>query len=103
MDKQLIEIFAKDFGLEERYELTEDEILVILSRRVGELLNSDKDLMLSYLYRLDISMDKIAAVLRVTNIIPAEQSLARLILDRQIERIKTKNKYKQSPIEGWEY
>jgi hypothetical protein len=83
--------------------LTEDEILQILIKRVDYLLKNDKALLVSYLYRLDIPQDRIASVLRVTNIIPPEQSLARLILNRQIERVKTKLKYKQDPIEGWEF
>lgn len=93
----------KELDIKEGQYMTEDEILHILIERVDDLLKHDKDLLLSYLYRLDISQKKIATVLRVTNIIPPEQSLARLILDRQIERIKTKQKYKQDPIEGWEF
>ena len=93
----------KELDIQDGQYLTEDEILIILINRVNELLENDKDLLMSYLYRLDISQKKIASVLRVTNVIPPEQSLARLILDRQIERIKTKRKYKQDPIEGWEF
>ncbi len=102
-NKLLIDALGRDLELECRYDLSEDEILMVLIRRVKELLENDRNLLLSYLYRLDIAQEKIAAVLRVTNIISPEQSLARLILDRQIERVKTKLKYKQDPIEGWEF
>ena len=34
---------------------------------------------------------------------PAHIGLAKLILDRQKQRIATKQKYKVDPIEGWEY
>lgn len=103
MDKEVFLELSQQLQIEAQPDLSEDEIMIILTERVNQLLESDKDLLLSYLYRLDISQKKIARVLRVTNVIPAEQSLARLILDRQIERIRTKKKYRQDPIEGWEF
>lgn len=99
----IFEDLGNDLALEEKVELNEDAILVILVKRVSYLLEHDKDLLMSYLYRLDIPQRQIMNVLKVTNIIPAEQSLARLILNRQIERVRTKKKYKQDPIDGWEY
>lgn len=106
MDNIYVEVaknLGSDFGVEPRPDLTEDEILIILTVRVKDFLTNDRDLLMSYLYRLDIPQNQILAVLRVTNIIPPEESLARLILTRQIERVKTKRKYKQDPIEGWEF
>ncbi len=99
----VIENLGNDLSLEKKIALNEDEILMVLVKRVSDLLENDKDLLMSYLYRLDIPQFQIMNVLRVTNIIPAEQSLARLILNRQIERVRTKKKYKQKPIEGWEF
>ena len=83
--------------------LSEDEVMVILVKRVEEMLENDKDLLMSYLYRLDIPQKQIMSILRVTNIIPPAEGLARLILNRQIQRMNTKIKYKQDPIEGWEF
>jgi nitrate reductase beta subunit len=103
IDNDVIVLLNKDLQLTVAMDLTEDQILEILRYRISEMLIADKDLLMSYLYRLDIPMDQIAKVLRVTNIIPAEESLARLILTRQIQRIKTKKKYKQNPIKGWEF
>ena len=101
---EVYNLLKRDLGLETNDTLSEAEILAILVDRVKSLLTEDKDLLMSFLYRLDISQRKILNVLRVTNIIPPEQSLAALILERQKERVATKLKYKQPPpIEGWEF
>ena len=106
MDNIYLEVaknLGSDFRVDAKPDMTEEEILMILTLRVKEFLDNDRNLLLSYLYRLDIPQNQILTVLRVTNIIPPEESLARLILNRQIERVKTKKKYKQEPIEGWEF
>jgi hypothetical protein len=103
IDRDIIFQIDKDLGLGQVDVMTEEEVLAILAQRITQLLSSEKDLLMSYLYRLDIPMDQIARVLRVTNVIPPNESLARLILDRQIKRVETKKMYKQDPIEGWEF
>lgn len=88
----LIAVLQDELGLESKKTLTYEELLHLTAQRVNYLLENDKDLLLSYLYRLDISMKKINNVLKVQNEIPAHESLAYLIVQRQIERIKTKQK-----------
>jgi hypothetical protein len=61
-------------------------------------------LLMSYLYRLDVLEVKINAVLSPIAIVSPIEGLARLILERQKERIATKQKYKSDPpIPGWEF
>jgi len=49
-------------------------------------------------------MKRINEMLKIKHIIPAHESIARLIFERQVERVKTKKKYKVPPIEdGWEF
>jgi hypothetical protein len=78
--------------------ITEEELLHHIAMRVDYLLENDKDLLLSFLYRLDISMKAISSVLKHTHEVPAHFSLAKLILSRQIERIKTKSRIKVKPL-----
>lgn len=82
---------------------TEDELLQLISERVAWFLENDKDLLLSYLYRLDIDMKQIAEVLSRTGGEEAHTALGRLILERQKQRMATREKYRVDPIEGWEY
>lgn len=102
MDLEVIELIGQDMGLNTYFDITEDELIVMISDRVKEMLETEKELLLSYLYRLDISNAKVNSVLRVSHIIPAHESLAVLIYQRQVERVRSKKKYKQKPIEGWD-
>jgi hypothetical protein len=97
------ELIYHDLNIENNRELSEDQWLEIITDRVSWLLENDKDLLLSYLYRLDIEEQKIDKALTPFEEDPAHIGLAKLILDRQKQRIATKQKYKVDPIEGWEY
>lgn len=84
-------------------ELHESELLNAIARRVQELLDTDKGLLLSYMYRLDIEERKIADALENQGDEPIALVLAKLIFQRQKDRLATKKKYRQPPISGWEY
>lgn len=88
-------------GLDET--LSEDALLQAIQQRVAGLLDSDPELLMSYLYRLDIIEEKIKGVLSKNSLVAPVEGLSMLILERQKERLMTKRKYKQGPIEGWEW
>jgi hypothetical protein len=104
-DETFVKIYQsidQNLSLEEIHEYSEDELIRIITSRVDYLLANDKDLLMSYLYRLDIPINKIQAALRITNEVPIQVSLGLLIYYRQLERIRTKLKYKQSDLgEDW--
>jgi hypothetical protein len=102
-EKETLEVIKQSLNIEAQDVITHEDMINLIAQRVDHLLENDKDLLLSYLYRLDISMNRISHVLKIKNIIPAHQSLALLIYQRQLERITTKKKIKVDPIEGWEF
>ena len=79
----------------------ESQILELIKTRVAELMRVQPDLLMSYLYRLDIDEQKVDKSLKDHE--NAIEKIAGLILERQIERVKTKLDIKQDPIEGWEW
>lgn len=83
--------------------MSEDELLEAIRHRVAILLDSDPNLLMSYLYRLDILEENIQGVLSKNSLVAPIEGLSLLILERQKERLKTKQKYKQPPIDGWEW
>jgi hypothetical protein len=95
----LISILQKEIGLELSNTISYEELLHLTAQRVSYLLENDKDLLLSFLYRLDISMKKINNMLKVQNVVPAHESLAYLIVQRQIERLKTKQSIKVEKLD----
>jgi hypothetical protein len=102
--KETMQLISSSLNIDYGYEdIDQDALIYLISQRVNYLLENEKDLFLSYLYRLDISMKKINNVLRVKDIIPPHQSLAMLIFQRQLERVRTKKSIKVDPIKGWEF
>lgn len=78
--------------------MSEDELINHIANRVKELLDSGIELLMSYLYRLDIPEAQAKAATQITHQVPLHQSMALLIYYRQLERVRTKLKYKQEPL-----
>ena len=98
-----MDIIPVEFSLDKVESLDEESMFQLILKRVNELLSEDVDLLMSYLYRLDVEENKINNALKLNTILPANEGIARLILERQKKRLETKKRYKQKPIEGWEF
>lgn len=81
----------------------ENQVLEMIRARVAELLDKDPELLMSYLYRLDVLEKDLKLVLSKDSKLPIAEGVSQLIFNRQIQRVATKRKFKQDPIEGWEY
>lgn len=101
--EQTTALVAKDFGLAKTTPLTEEELLEAIANRVAEMMEANKDLLLSYMYRLDIDEGKIHFALSPLANEPAHFALARLILNRQKQRAVTKLSYKPPKLDEWEW
>lgn len=90
------ELIARDFALENpEREMTEEELLQLLSDVIAHMIERKLDFLLSLLYRLDVEEHKINIALAPTSNEPANVALARLVLERQKQRVFTKQFYKQ--------
>ncbi len=74
------------------------EFQIFLSGKILKMMDSDYDLMINILYRMDISEKKLHELFAPDNreFIPAK--LADLIIERQLEKIKWRTKYKNGEI-----
>lgn len=99
--EQTTALVVKDFGLSKSTPLTEEELLDAIANRVAEMMEENKDLLLSYMYRLDIDEGKIHFALSPLANEPAHFALARLILARQKQRAITKVSYKPPKLDDW--
>lgn len=90
-----------DVEIDEMENISEDELLDAITDRVLYLLETNPELLFSYMYRLDVLEHKMQFALNQQTSVPPHQALAQLILDRQKQRIITKRKFKQDPLEGW--
>jgi hypothetical protein len=99
-----MEVIPHEFSLS-HFETEKDErlLLKMIQDRVDEMMTHDLELLMSYLYRLDVAEKDIQKVIHFQNEIPANEGLAQLIFERQLKRLETRKKYRQKPIEGWEF
>ena len=100
--KEISGRISGDLDIDLSPELTDEEMIKHIADRVEQLLKGDPDLLMSYLYRLDVEEKKISSALE-TSITPVHVTFANLIWERQKQRLEARKKYKQDPIEGWEF
>lgn len=84
----------------------EAELLALVAERIADLLEHQPEYLMSLLYRLDVLEKKIVPVMRPDAPEPANIGLARLVLERQKQRLETKRTVKPAPLkdmEGWEW
>jgi len=102
VNNKISQKIAQDLDIDVADSVPDEEMIKHISFRVEQMLKGDPDLLMSYLYRLDVEEKRIKAAMEVS-ITPAHVTFANLIWERQKQRMETKIKYKQDPIEGWEF
>lgn len=71
----------------------------MLSDRIAWLIEHNMEYLLSLLYRNDVAESKIHVAISPQNPEPANIALARLVLERQRQRIATKKQYGKQDLE----
>ena len=84
------------WGLQLPPVISEQTILEQLTARVIYFLERGPEAFFQLMYRLDISERKLNAVMNETDV---AQQIARLIYDRQIQKIRSRHIYKSSNTE----
>lgn len=102
------DLLREPFALDAKVENVVDEeaLLNMLAARIGHMLETEPEYLMSLLYRLDVLESKIRPVMHPGAVEPANVGLARLVLERQKQRVETKKNVKTKPIEGmddWEW
>lgn len=78
---------------------SEEELLALLAERIVEMLECQPEYLLSLLYRLDVLEPKINQALHPAAPEMPALGLARLVLERQQQRLLTKRTIKPAPLE----
>jgi len=103
--QQTAELIIRDFelGAAAEEELGEEELIALLSPRIEWLLEYRTEFLFSLMYRLDVSEKKVDGALSPGAPEPAHIGLSRLVVERQKERIATRNAYPAKDLgEEWE-
>ncbi len=84
-------------SIEQADHLDEDTLRNALSVRISEMLTYETDLLFSTLYRLDVLEYKIKQVMAGTTGEDIAMGLARLVIERQKEKLKTRSTNRRPP------
>lgn len=102
-DKKDTELILTNFELDLPEEpLSEEALFALLSDQIAYMIEYKLDFLLSLLYRMDVLEPKINFALSPACLEPANIALARLVFERQKERMATKQAYQVGPIENLE-
>jgi hypothetical protein len=83
--------------------ISEERLLELLSLQLEWMIEHRLEHLMSMMYRLDIDERNVASALSPAGPEPPALALARLVLNRQKQRIFTKRHYKQSFPEQWNW
>lgn len=95
----LIEELNRNFDLELGPQLSAEELEDRLTFRINRLIEADFNALVSILYRVDVNEAKLKELLRTAAGEDAGRIMARLIIERQMQKIITRRNAR-SPQEG---
>lgn len=102
--KDIITQLSKNFEIKETLlaEIKSEEALLnLLSSYVQELINKDFDHLLYLLYKIDVGEKKVKAAILKTDPENANIVIAKMILEREKQKIKSRKKYKTNDNTEW--
>ncbi|HHH50035.1 MAG TPA: hypothetical protein ENK52_03545 [Saprospiraceae bacterium] len=103
ISKETQSLIARDFEIEIGEEsMTDEQLFDLLADHIAYMIEYRIDFLLSLMYRLDVSERKINQALSPAAPDPANIGLAKLVIERQKQRIFTKKHYKQADLKDWD-
>lgn len=81
------------YGLELPETVTMDALEALLAERINTMINKDFSELVQLLYRIDVDESRLRLVLRDNQGSDSSLLIARLILERQWQKILTRRKY----------
>ena len=91
---QLIETVNNELSLDLPVNITLAQLKEQLAAHINHLINHDFQKLVYYLYRIDVSEQKMKALLQSPHQ-NAGELIAQLIIDRQLEKQKTKEQFRK--------
>lgn len=92
----IIKSVNKELSLQLSDALPIDIFKTQLAAYINELIHTDFEKLVYYLYRIDVHEQKMKLLLEQNLRADAGELIAQLIIDRQLEKIKTKEQFRSS-------
>lgn len=97
----LVNSLEKDFDFEKQLLPAQNDLTIIrghLINRVNQLMARDYQRFLNSLYQIDVNEKKVREIIHSKNKTTIPERLADLIIERQLQRIKTQMLYRNSKM-----
>ena len=93
---QVYDIISGSFELEKVNEITLEQIQKVLTSRIRDMLDKNVEKLLHILYRIDVNQKKTDKIFNSPFKDEIAENLAAAVIERQLEKIETRKKYRQS-------
>ncbi|MCB0664404.1 MAG: hypothetical protein KDC80_01215 [Saprospiraceae bacterium] len=101
LDEDLYDLMQNQIPDSSVEDPNQDRLLDFMTERIEALMADQFETLMSMMYRLDVSEAKLRNALAPDNPENPARSLARLIIQRQKQRVATRDKYKQNSLDDW--
>jgi hypothetical protein len=93
-NQQIIPLLNKELSLALPEQLAMNELEEQLTQHISHLINTDFEKLVFYLYRIDVNETKMKQLLEQQGGENAALLIARLIIERQLQKIKSRAEHK---------
>ena len=93
--EQLIAALKEDFQIEPAENISFEEVKERLATHINHLINHDFEQLVMLLYRVDVNENKLRNLLRENKNDDAGTMIAQLIIERQLQKIKSRKEFPQ--------
>lgn len=97
---QLLQHLQKEWDVSLPQNLTQEELQHQLAQYINQLINNDFSRLLNLLYRIDVNEEKLKASLKEFQDKDAAEVIATLIIERLLQKIKTREQNKKNGNAG---
>jgi hypothetical protein len=102
MDSELLHALSEQMGISLIGESSFNALRQRLAERINQLINLDFQELVRILYRVDVNENKLKFLLKEKVGEDAAYIIADLLIERQLQKIKTRRQFQQPPPENEE-
>jgi uncharacterized protein YwgA len=99
-NQDIIPLLNKEMSLQLPVQITMEELEQELTNHINHLINTDFEKLIYYLYRIDVNETKMKKLLQQEEGVNAAQLIARLIIDRQLQKIKSRAEHRADAVDN---
>ena len=97
---ELIRDLNRSYELELAEHLSLDQLEALLAEKLSNLIRDDFNALVQWLYRVDVNEARLKRMLSENSGVDAGRTIARLVMERQWQKMETRRKYRPDPPNG---